>query len=69
MYKRQTIAVAVTDPVSGEFASACITYPAAIVTPAERARIASLLTDGARRVGADLGDPVWLAAPRRRRIA
>ena len=64
-----TIAVAVADPVSGECASACITYPAAVVTAAERARICSLLTDGARRVGAELGDPVWIAAPRRRRIA
>jgi DNA-binding IclR family transcriptional regulator len=67
-----TIAVAVADPATGEAASACITYPAAVVGAAERDHIRGLLIDGARRVGAELADPAWTAAPpsaRRRSFA
>ena len=54
-----TTAVAVADPATGEAAAACITYPAATVPAAERARIRDLLTDAARRLGTEFGDPAW----------
>ena len=58
-----TIAVVVQDPTTGEAASACITYPVAVVTGAERARMRGLLTEAAARLGAELGDPGWLKSP------
>lgn len=64
-----TIAVAVGDPATGEAACACITYPAATVPPAERARIRDLLVAAAARLGAELGDPVWTEPAAHRRSA
>ena len=62
-----TIAVAVSDPAGTEIAAACISFPRALIDAAGRARIRRLLLDGAREVGAALGDPAWANIPPERR--
>lgn len=51
-----SLAVAVGDPATGEEASLCIVYPAAIVAPEEGAAILAALRAEADRLAAMLGD-------------
>lgn len=56
-----SVAVSVADPESGEVIGCCVSFPAATVAPAERARLATLLTGSARRIAAQFGDRFWTA--------
>lgn len=58
------LAVAVSDPATGEAVSLCIAYPASAITPEERARILQALLDGARAINDDFGGS---AAPHTRK--
>jgi DNA-binding IclR family transcriptional regulator len=50
------LATAVGDPQTGETISMCVTYPAATITPEERAIIVNGLLSGARSIATVLGD-------------
>lgn len=50
------LATAVGDPQTGETISMCVTYPAATITPDERAIIVDGLLAGARSIATVLGD-------------
>ena len=50
------LATAVGDPQTGETISLCVTYPAATITPDERAIIVDGLLAGARSIATVLGD-------------
>jgi DNA-binding IclR family transcriptional regulator len=54
------ISVAVGDPVSGDEAALCISFPAAIVTPQERLSIIAALGQGAAEIAALTRDPHFI---------
>lgn len=57
------IAVAVGDPETAEEVSLCISFPAAMITPAERLTIIESLRAGAAEIAAVTRDPLFVAEP------